>query len=118
MLETREDKDDIIDELIDRYGDVPKATVDLLTIALVRAAAMKCGILNVVEEQSEIRVFPSVFDFEVWSELSDIQKYKGRIRVMMTEPPTVVIKKQKGENVPEMLLELFERYSALLTQYI
>jgi transcription-repair coupling factor (superfamily II helicase) len=118
MLETREDKDDIIDELIDRYGDPPKATVDLLTIALVRAAAMKCGILNVVEEQSEIRVLPSAFDFEVWAELSDDPKYKGRIKVVMSEPPSVVIKKQRGDNVPELLLELFEKYNVLLQEYI
>ncbi len=118
MLETREDRDDIIDELIDRYGDVPRATLDLLTIALVRAAAMKCGIINIVEEITEIRVLPSVFDFEVWAELADMPKYKGKIRVMMSDNPSVVIKKQKGDNVPNMLLELFERYAVILKQYI
>ena len=118
MLETREDKDDIIDELIDRYGDIPKPTMDLLTIALVRAAALKCDILNIVEEQNEIRVLPSAFDFEVWSELSDDPKYKGRIRMVGTEPPCVMIKKQRGDNVPEFLLKLFEKYAVLLAEYI
>ena len=118
MLETIEDKDDIIDELIDRYGDVPRPTVDLLTIALVRAAAMKCGILNVIEEQSEIRIFPSAFDFEVWSELEDDAKYKGRIRVVISEPPCVIIKKQRGDKVPELLLELFYKYFDILQKYI
>ena len=116
-LETREDKDDIIDELIDRYGDIPKATLDLLTIALVRAAAMRCGILNVVEEQNEIRILPSVFDFEVWAELSDDKKYKGRIKLTMSEPPCINFRKQKGDDVPEMLLELFEKYEKLLKEY-
>ncbi|MBE6593975.1 MAG: transcription-repair coupling factor [Ruminococcaceae bacterium] len=118
MLETREDRDDIIDELIDRYGDIPKATLDLLTIALVRAAAMRCGILNIVEEQSEIRILPSVFDFEVWSELTDDPKYKGRIRVTMSEPPCIILKKQRGDNVPDMLLGLFEKYEVLLKEYM
>lgn len=118
MLETREDRDDIIDELIDRYGDVPKATLDLLTIALVRAAAMRCGILNIVEEQTEIRVLPSALDFEVWMDLANEARYKGRIRLMGTEPPSVVIKKQKGDNVPDMLLELFEKYEVLLAEYL
>ena len=118
MLETRDDRDDIIDELIDRYGDIPKPTLDLLTIALVRAAAMKCGILNVVEEQSEIRILPSVFDFEVWSELTADPKYKGRIRVTMSEPPCIIFKKQRGDNVPDMLLVLFEKYAELLKEYM
>ena len=118
MLETREDRDDIIDELIDRYGDIPRATLDLLTVALVRAAAVKCGMLNIIEEHSEIRIYPSAFDFEVWSELGQLDKYKGRIKVTMSEPPCVVLKKQKGDKVPEMLLELFEKYYVLLQEYI
>ena len=118
MLETRDDRDDVIDELIDRYGDLPKPTMDLLTIALVRSAAMKCGILNIVEEQSEIRILPSVFDFEVWSDLTADPKYKGRIRVTMSEPPCIIFKKQRGDKVPEMLLELFERYAVLLEEYM
>jgi len=118
MLETREDKDDIIDELIDRYGDVPRPTLDLLTVSLVRSAAMKCGILNIIEEQSEIRIFPSTFDFEVWSELESFDSYKGRIRVIVSEPPCVMIKKQRGDKVPEMLLELFEKYFEILAKYI
>ena len=117
MLESRTDRDDIIDELIDRYGDVPKATLDLLTIALVRAAAMRCGILNIVEEQTEIRILPSTFDFEVWSELTDDPKYKGRIRVTMSEPPCIIFRKQKGDNVPDMLLVLFEKYERILREY-
>ena len=118
MLETREDKDDIIDELIDRYGDVPRPTLDLLTVSLVRSAAMKCGIINIIEEQSEIKIFPSVFDFEVWSEIEAIERYKGRIRVIVSEPPCVMLKKQRGDKVPEMLLEMFEKYFEILQKYI
>jgi len=116
MIETNEDKDDIVDELIDRFGDVPKQTMSLLGVALVRAAAKKCGITSIIEEQSEIKVLLSVFDFEVWSELSDI--YRGRIRVIMSENPTVIIKKQKGEDVLKMLHELFCKYYEILQNYI
>jgi len=116
MIETPADKEDIMDELIDRYGDVPLPTQNLLMVALVRAAAMRCGITNIIEEQSEIRIQPSVFDFEVWSELSDI--YKGRIRVLMSENPAVVLRKQKGDVVPAMLYQLFCRYEEILKQYL
>ncbi len=116
MIETPEDKDDIIDELIDRFGDVPKQTYDLLTVALARSAAMKCGVLTVVEDATDIRVNPSVFDFEVWAELSD--EYKGRIRVLMSDTPAVSIRKQKGDNVPEMLYNLFIRYLQILEKYV
>ncbi len=116
MIETPEDRDDIIDELIDRYGDVPKQTQTLLMVALVRAAAMRCGITTIIEEQSEIRVTPSVFDFEVWSELSDL--YRGRIRVLMSDSPTVAIRKQKGDDVTAMLYTIFCQYEEILKKYI
>ncbi len=116
MIETPEDKDDIIDELIDRYGDVPKQTMNLLGVALVRAAAKKCEIVTIIEEQNEVRISPSVFDFEVWSELSDI--YRGRLRVIMSEAPTVIFKKQKGEDMLSLLYKLFSKYYEILQNYI
>ena len=116
MIETPEDKDDIIDELIDRYGDVPKQTQSLLMVALVRAAAMRCGVTTIIEEQSEIRIQPSVFDFEVWSELSEL--YRGRIRVVMSETPSIVFRKQKDDDVPNLLYRLFCQYEEILKKYI
>ena len=116
LLETPEDRDDILDELIDRFGDVPVQVTNLLTVALVRSAAMKCGITSVVEEATEVRIHPSVFDFEVWSELSE--RYRGRIRVLMSDAPSVAFRKQKGDKVPAMLYELFVLYAKLLEEYM
>jgi len=116
LIETPEDRDDIIDELIDRYGDVPKPTQSLLMVALVRAAAMRCSILTIIEEQSEIRITPSIFDFEVWSELSE--EYRGRIRVIMSEHPSVVFQKKKDEDVLNLLYRLFCRYEEILKNYL
>jgi len=116
MIETPEDKDDIFDELIDRYGDVPKPTQNLLMVALVRAAAMRCEIVTIIEEISEIRIQPSVFDFEVWSELSD--EWRGRIRVIMSDSPSVVFRKQKDDDVLTVLYRLFCRYHEILQKYI
>ncbi len=110
LLETREDKDDIIDELIDRYGDIPKATLNLLNVALVRAAAEKCRIISVIEEQGEVKIIPSAFNFDVWAELAELREYRGRIKIIPSEPPTVIFKKQKGDDIPELLLRLLEAY--------
>ena len=116
MIETPEDRDDIIDELIDRYGDVPKQTSNLLSAALVRAAAKKCEITTIIEEINEIKIHPNVFDFEVWSELSDI--YKGRIRVVMSDSPTIIFRKHKEDDVLAMLYKLFCQYYEILQKYM
>ena len=116
MIETPEDKDDIIDELIDRYGDVPKQTTNLLSAALVRAAAKKCEIISIIEEVNEIKIHPHIFDFEVWSELSDI--YKGRIRVVMSESPIIIFKKHKDDDILTVLYKLFCQYYEILKKYM
>ena len=73
-------------------------------------------LLYIVEENTEIKIHPSVFDFEVWSELSE--EYKGRLHIVMSDSPIVKFKKQKGENVPQLLFEFFTRYQEILKEYI
>ena len=116
MIETPEDRDDIIDELIDRYGDLPRQTSNLLSVALVRAAAKRCEIVTVIEEINEIKIHPHIFDFEVWSELSDI--YRGRIRVVMSEVPVIMFRKHKDDDVLAMLYKLFCQYHEILQKYM
>ncbi len=110
-IETPEDKEDIIDEMIDRFGDIPAATQNLLTVALVRSAAVKCRISSVVEDGSEIKIYPVELDIGVWSDLAF--EYKGRLSVTMAETPYLRLRKHSGENVPELLYSLFTRYIEL-----
>ncbi len=104
-IETPADKDDILDEMIDRFGDIPAPVQNLLTVALVRAMAIKCGIVSVVEDGSEIKIYPSEFDVDIWSELAD--DYRGRMGIILTDNPGVKLRKQNGENTPKVLYSLF-----------
>ena len=110
-IETPEDRDDILDEMIDRFGEPTAPVQNLLTIALVRAMAIKCRITSVVEDGSEIKIYPSEFDIGVWSDLSD--ESKGRMRIIMTDNPGIKFKKANGENTPKTLYNLFSRYFEL-----
>ena len=47
LLRTREDREDILEELIDRFGDVPEPVVNLVDIAHLRALCGDMGILRV-----------------------------------------------------------------------
>ncbi|MBO2515666.1 MAG: transcription-repair coupling factor [Clostridiales bacterium] len=47
LLRTREDREDILEELIDRFGDVPEPVVNLIDIAHLRALCGELGILRV-----------------------------------------------------------------------
>ena len=110
-IETPADRDDILDEMIDRYGDLPKQTETLLTVALVRAAAKRCRITSVVEDDTDVRIYPDKFDVGLWSDLAF--EYKGRLRIIMTDPPGVRFRKQPKEDLPKTLYALFCRYEQL-----
>ena len=113
-IECEEDREDVLDELIDRYGEAPKAVTNLLTIALVRAAAVKCGITSVVEDQSMVKIKCSYVDFLVWHQLSN--EFRGRLRLGGGDNPSVNFRKQSGDNIPELMLKLFRRYAEIVEE--
>jgi transcription-repair coupling factor (superfamily II helicase) len=55
MLTDEADRDEMLDELIDRFGDPPRVVQDLLTIAQLRAEAHSCYFTEIAEKGNEIR---------------------------------------------------------------
>ena len=46
-IRSEEDADDLMDELIDRYGDPPRTVNNLISVALLRADAARNGISQI-----------------------------------------------------------------------
>jgi transcription-repair coupling factor (superfamily II helicase) len=113
-IECEEDREDVLDEIIDRYGEAPKTVTDLLTISLIRATAKKCGITSIIEEKAIVKLRCQSIDYLVWQELSN--EFRGRLRLGGGDTPTVNFKKQSGDNVLELLLKLFYRYAEILKE--
>ncbi len=111
MISTPEDRDDLTDELYDRYGDMPNAVKNLLDIAYIRALAMRCGILKIDQSGTEVHIYPMQFNWNVWPELS--RTNGGRIKVIMSSSPYLNFRfAQKEKNLP-VLEKLFEDYLSL-----
>ena len=49
-----------MDELLDRYGDVPKPVTALLNVAMLRAAAMETGITDITQKGRQL-----IFSFDM-----------------------------------------------------
>ena len=54
-----EDRDEMVDELLDRFGDIPGTADNLLDIAYLRNLASRCGIAKIAKQQDK-----AVFIFE------------------------------------------------------
>ena len=55
-IETDEDADDVMDELMDRFGDVPKETANLIKISLIRTKAEKTHLTRIHEQNGKIYI--------------------------------------------------------------
>ena len=107
-IENAQDVDDIADELLDRYGDLPSSVETLLSISLVRAMACECGLIQIDQKQNDVVVYPKELDVLAWSEMGGI--YPGRIVMRPTDKPHVLCKGRRGEPVFAFLDGLLKNY--------
>ena len=107
-ISSEEDRDELLDELCDRYGDPPQPASNLLDIALLRAEATKCGILSVSQNGTEIRITPEKLDMPVWQKVSGLTG--GRIRAFPAASPYLVLSLRRRDDPLIMLAEIFRSY--------
>lgn len=71
------DKTDLIDELIDRYGEPPKSVVGLIDVSLLRNKAAHLGITEISQKNGAMYFYT---EYLVPDQIVGLQKaYKGRI---------------------------------------
>ncbi len=107
-IRTEEDADDMVDELIDRFGDPPRPVNNLISVALLRGSAARCGISEISQKGMALNFALEAFDLERISLLCGSARYKGRLLFSAGEKPYLSLKVKKGEDV----LKLGERLVA------
>lgn len=76
-LNTSEDKADLIDELIDRYGEPPESVMGLIEVSLLRNKAAHLGITEISQKNGSMYFYTEYLSAEQITALSI--KYKGKI---------------------------------------
>ena len=89
LLRTEEEADDLLDELIDRFGDPPPGVSSLIQIALLRGEAGRAGITDISQKQGRLRFVLREFSMEKVSALYASQPWHNRLRVEAGTKPCV-----------------------------
>ncbi len=55
-IRTEADADEIIDEMLDRFGDVPRETLNLIRISRIRSLAEDLSVVRIYEQQDKVFV--------------------------------------------------------------
>ena len=98
-IESEEEYMDMQDELIDRFGDIPKAVDNLLRIALIKALAHQAYVTEVGINRQEVRIsmFPKAkLNTEGIPAL--VAEYKGALKMQMGEIPGFLYQERNKKN--------------------
>jgi len=116
-IRSQEDADDLLDEIIDRYGDPPKGVLNLVDIALMRANAKKLGIKDIRQKAGDVLFTLTKLDFEAVSALCSDPEYKARVLfVASAKEPTLRLKLASGVDSlrqAKIFIQNFSKYTKL-----
>jgi transcription-repair coupling factor (superfamily II helicase) len=101
MLNSESEIIDIVDELIDRFGDPPEVVMNLIDLSKLGLKARKLGIEKIKEEEKKINCY-----FEDMEQLQGevivklIDKFPGKIKVRSAKKPVIGIRNPGENNLP------------------
>ena len=113
-IRTQEDADDLLDEIIDRYGDPPRGVLNLIDIALLRAQARQVGIKDIRQKAGDVLFTLVNMDFEGISALCADKDYKSRLQFLASaKEPTLRLRLSSGVDSLKQCKTFVKRYLSL-----
>ena len=107
-IRTDAEADELLDELLDRYGEAPKSVLALLDVALLRTVARRAGVADITQKKDTVRFKFAAFDPQAVVSVISQNKYKLRCALAAGETPVLTLKLKPGEDVLETARTLAE----------
>ena len=111
-IKSKGDMQDVQDELIDRYGDIPEMVQNLLDISVIKGSAEMAYITNLSVNEGEVKfAFDSGAPIDPSKLLNLAKRIKGA-RFFMAETPVLQII-QRNATIPNIMRSLLQIIHAL-----
>jgi transcription-repair coupling factor (superfamily II helicase) len=107
-IRSNEDASDVMDELIDRFGEPPRPVLALLDVALLRAAAVKTGVADITQRGEWLHLTFGDFQPEAVVRVCGEAKYRRTMKVSGGGKPGISLQLARGADVLEAALALVE----------
>jgi len=114
LITNKDDMYDVADEFIDRYGDMPKVTDNLLRISLLRALGSEVGISKITAQTRGVLFTPAKMNASAWSALA--AKNNGRILLSTGASPSVSCKPLKNESNLDCAEKMLKEYIQIVNE--
>ncbi len=114
VIETQEEREEILEELIDRFGEPPKSVENLLTIAQLKAKAHSCYYIEIKESKDVIKF---IFYFQAKIDPTNIakmsEKYQGALK-FVRDAKEPYFEYHKQHNLKQKGVGILERVNMIL----
>ena len=92
LIATEEEADDMVDELIDRFGDPPSCVNALVSVALLRSDAGRAGITDISQKAGKLLLKMNDFSMDHFTVLLGMPEYRGRLQLVPGAVPCISLK--------------------------
>ena len=118
-IENQEEAEDMLDELLDRFGEPPLSVRSLMDVAVVKAAAHRAWITEIRQTGEEIRI--SFFERArlnpaVFPALMAEEQYRNCLVFHMGKPPYLIYRPKGTDRRPENVLKKLMELCGKLTR--
>jgi len=115
-IKNEEDTTDIIDELIDRFGDLPDAVLKLVEIARIRIICKQLKIIKVVQQEKLINCIFKDGDELAGQKIIDfVEKHRHQVRIRASKQPEIGIKYKKGDKLTVLVRKVLSSLKQIVT---
>lgn len=111
LIRSEDGRSDLLDELIDRYGEPPAEAVALLDIALLRAQASEQGLTEIKQENGRLLLTFAQADFRRLSILCGDKDFSGRLLLNAGSTPYLSLRLNANETPLKMAQILIQKYA-------
>jgi len=110
-IRAQEDADDLLDEIVDRYGEPPRGVLNLIDIALLRAKAREVGIKDIRQKAGDVLFTLANLNFDAVGALCNDPDYKLRVTfVASAKEPVLKLKLSKNVDSLKQSKVFVDRY--------
>ena len=116
LIESSADSDDLADEMLDRFGDIPYPVENLIDISLSRNIASGLGFAKIKQVGNLVSFYSETLSLELRKGVLSLPSMHGRILIPNTQKPLFSYRIRPGENVIERIRSVLEDFRQLLTK--
>lgn len=112
-IHTEEDRTDLLDEMIDRFGEPPASAVALCDIALLRSRAALQDMTQIKQQDGRILMYWSKegTDLRRMASLCAAKQFNGRLLLNAGETPYISLRMKPKERAMELASQLVQMYA-------